>query len=97
MKLPSTQYTNPEERALAMFSKVLGCGSPGAGSPISSSWTPSHRAPTQATPPANRASVDEWLANVRDRTDELTGRKYDSALQFLQLYRIPTVLTALQK
>ena len=46
-----------------------------------SSWTPSQRAPTQATAPANRPSVDEWLANVRDRTDELTGRKYDSAQQ----------------
>ena len=64
-----------------MFSKVLGSGSPGAGSPIPSSWTSSQRAPTQATPPANRPSVDEWLANVRDRTDELTGRKYDSAQQ----------------
>ena len=64
-----------------MFSKVLGFGSPGAGSPMPSSWTPSQRAPTQATAPANRPSVDEWLANVRDRTDELTGRKYDSAQQ----------------
>ena len=64
-----------------MFSKVLGFGSPGAGSPMPSFWTPSQIAPTQATPPANRPSVDEWLANVRDRTDELTGRKYDSAQQ----------------
>ena len=58
-----------------MFSKVLGSGRPGGVSPIPSFWSPSQRAPTQATPPANIPGVDEWLANVRHRTDEFTGRK----------------------
>ena len=58
-----------------MFSKVLGSGSPGGGSQIPSFWTPFQRAPAQVTPPANIPSVDEWLANVRHRTDQLTTKK----------------------